>query len=82
MANGYFMGCVNRVGTEAPWNLGRFYGSSYFVDPTGRIIAQASGDADELLVADLDLGMIESVRATWQFYRDRRPDAYGAILEP
>ena len=82
VANGYFMGCVNRVGTEAPWNLGRFYGSSYFVDPTGRIIAQASGDADELLVADLDLGMIESVRATWQFYRDRRPDAYGAILEP
>lgn len=82
VANGYFMGCVNRVGTEEPWNLGRFYGSSYFVDPTGRIIARASGDADELLVADLDLSMIEKVRATWQFYRDRRPDAYAEIVAP
>ena len=32
-ANGYFMGCINRVGTEKPWNLGKFYGTSYFVDP-------------------------------------------------
>ena len=82
VANGYFMGCVNRVGTEEPWNLGRFYGSSYFVDPTGRIIARASEDADELLVADLDLSMIDKVRATWQFYRDRRPDAYAGIVAP
>ena len=82
VANGYFMGCVNRVGTEEPWNLGRFYGSSYFVDPTGRIIARASEDADELLVADLDLSIIDKVRATWQFYRDRRPDAYAGIVAP
>ena len=82
VANGYFMGCVNRVGMEEPWKLGRFYGSSYFVDPTGKIIARASDDADELLVADLDLGMIETVRATWQFYRDRRPDAYAEIVAP
>ena len=82
VANGYFMGCVNRVGVEEPWKLGRFYGSSYFVDPTGRILAQASADADELLVADLDLGAIDEVRATWQFYRDRRPDAYAQIVAP
>src|SRR5215204_3074171 len=51
-ANGYFMGCINRVGTEKPWNLGKFYGSSYFVDPRGQIFAQASEDKDELLIAE------------------------------
>jgi len=81
-ANGYFMGCINRVGTEAPWNIGRFYGSSYFVDPRGQIFAQASEDKDELLVAEFDLDMIEEVRATWQFFRDRRPDSYGPLTAP
>lgn len=81
-ANGYFMGCSNRVGTEAPWNIGRFYGSSYFVDPRGQIFAQASEDQDELLVADFDLDMIDEVRATWQFFRDRRPDSYDPITAP
>lgn len=80
-ANGYFMGCINRVGTEAPWNLGHFYGSSYFVDPRGQIFAQASDDKDELLVAEFDLDLIEEVRSTWQFYRDRRPETYGRIVE-
>ena len=81
-ANGYFMGCINRVGTEKPWNIGRFYGSSYFVDPRGQIFAQASEDNDELLVSDFDLDMIEDVRKTWQFFRDRRPESYGKIIEP
>jgi beta-ureidopropionase len=53
VANGYFMGCINRVGTEAPWNLGKFYGTSYFVNPLGEIFATASEDKDELLVANL-----------------------------
>ncbi len=80
-ANGYFMGCINRVGTEKPWNIGKFYGSSYFVDPRGQIFAQASEDKDELLVAEFDLDMIEEVRATWQFFRDRRPESYNKITE-
>ena len=80
-ANGYFMGCINRVGTEAPWNLGKFYGSSYFVDPRGQIFSQASEDNDELLVAEFDLDMIDEVRSTWQFFRDRRPETYGKIVE-
>jgi len=79
VANGYFMGCINRVGTEAPWNLGKFYGSSYFVNPLGQIIACASEDKDELLMADLDLDLIEQVRSKWQFFRDRRPETYGPI---
>ncbi|HNN72573.1 MAG TPA: nitrilase-related carbon-nitrogen hydrolase, partial [Ferruginibacter sp.] len=80
-ANGYFMGCINRVGEEKPWNLGKFYGSSYFVDPRGQIFAQASEDKDELLVAEFDLDMIEQVRSVWQFFRDRRPETYGKLVE-
>ena len=82
VANGYFMGCVNRVGVEPPWNLGTFYGRSYFVDPRGQILVQATEDRDELLIADIDLSMIEQVRATWRFYRDRRPDAYAGLATP
>jgi N-carbamoylputrescine amidase len=81
VANGYFVGAINRVGTEGPWNIGRFYGSSYFVDPRGQILACGSEDQDELVVATLDLDMIEEVRRTWQFFRDRRPDAYGPLVE-
>jgi beta-ureidopropionase len=82
VANGYFVGAINRVGTEAPWNIGKFYGSSYFVDPRGQIIGgAASEDQDELVVRTLDLDMIEEVRRTWQFFRDRRPDAYGPLVE-
>lgn len=81
VANGYFVGAINRVGTEAPWNIGEFYGQSYFCDPRGRIIAQASRDKDEVLTADLDLSMITEVRNTWQFFRDRRPDLYEGLVK-
>jgi beta-ureidopropionase len=81
VANGYFVGAINRVGMEKPWNIGEFYGQSYFCDPRGQLITVASRDQDELVVADLDLGLIQQVRNTWQFYRDRRPETYGAITE-
>jgi len=80
-ANGYFMGCINRVGEEKPWDLGKFYGQSYFVDPRGQIFAEASRDNDELLVAEFDLDLIDEVRSTWQFYRDRRPETYGRLTD-
>jgi len=80
-ANGYFMAASNRVGTEAPWNIGKFYGTSYFCDPRGQILKEASEDKDELLVADLDLHLIDEVRKTWQFFRDRRPEAYEEITK-
>ena len=82
VANGYFVAAINRVGEEAPWNIGRFYGSSYFADPRGQIVAQASENEDEMVVADLDLDQIRVVRDTWQFFRDRRPDAYGDLVAP
>lgn len=79
VANQYFVGAINRPGTEAPWNIGEFYGQSYFCDPRGKILAEASRNKDEIVTADLDLDMIREVRNTWQFFRDRRPDAYSAI---
>ena len=75
------MGCINRVGVEKPWNLGKFYGNSYFVDPRGQIIECGSEDKDELIVAEFDLDMIDQVRNTWQFYRDRRPETYTKMTD-
>jgi beta-ureidopropionase len=80
VANGYFVAAINRVGTEAPWNIGEFYGQSYFVGPRGNIIAQASRDKDELLVADLNFDDIKEIRDLWQFYRDRRPETYKELV--
>ena len=64
---------------EAPWNIGEFYGQSYFVNPRGQIEAIASRDKDELLVHDMNLDMIREVRNTWQFFRDRRPETYAVV---
>ena len=72
---------INRVGTEPPWNIGKFYGSSYFVDPRGSFLAQASEDDDALVVAEMALDLIDEVRKTWQFFRDRRPETYGDLTK-
>ena len=82
VANAYFLGAINRVGVEAPWNIGEFYGQSYFCDPRGQMLAVGSRDQSELIVADLDLEQIREVRNIWAFYRDRRPDSYGDLVKP
>ena len=82
VANGYFVGAINRVGYEPPWEIGEFYGKSYFCDPRGQIIVQGARDADEVVIADLDLDEIQQVRHTWQFFRDRRPDTYQGLAAP
>ena len=82
VANGYFLGAINRVGHEQPWDIGEFYGSSYFCDPRGQMLAQGSRDRTEVVVADMDLEMIREVRNVWQFFRDRRPDSYGPLVAP
>ena len=79
VANQYFVGAINRIGTESPWNLGEFYGTSYYCNPRGQIIAEASRDQDEVVIADLDLDEIQEVRNVWQFFRDRRPESYEKI---
>lgn len=80
VANGYFVGAINRVGHEQPWDIGEFYGQSYFCDPRGQFVAMGSRDKDELIVADLDLDLVKEVRDLWQFYRDRRPETYGTLV--
>jgi beta-ureidopropionase len=80
VANGYFIGAINRVGHEQPWDIGEFYGQSYFCDPRGKFLAEAPRDTDALVVAELDLDVIREVRNTWQFFRDRRPDTYDQIV--
>jgi beta-ureidopropionase len=81
VANAYFVGAINRVGYEAPWNIGEFYGQSYFCDPRGRFVAEGSRDKDELVTAELDLDQIREVRNIWQFYRDRRPETYTGLVK-
>ena len=81
VANAYFVGAINRVGIEAPWNIGEFYGQSYFCDPRGQFVAQASRDRTELITAELDLDKIREVRNVWQFFRDRRPETYEALTK-
>jgi beta-ureidopropionase len=81
VANGVFIGANNRVGLEKPWEFGKFYGSSYFVDPRGKILVRGSEDRDEVVAADLDLDLIREVRDGWQFFRDRRPEMYSEICQ-
>ena len=80
--NIYYVGAINRPGTEAPWKIGEFYGTSYFANPRGQILAEGKRTEDDVVVSDLDLDMIREVRTVWQFYRDRRPDAYGPLVAP
>ena len=81
VANGYWIAAINRVGTEPPLSSGKFYGSSYFCNPRGQIVAKASDSEDEVLVHDIELDMIRDVRNTWQFLRDRRPETYDELTE-
>jgi len=82
VANEYYIGAINRVGTEA---LGDndFYGQSYFVDPQGKYVGD-KGDPHkpELVIRDLDMDLLLEVRERWAFYRDRRPDAYDDLVRP
>jgi beta-ureidopropionase len=81
VANAFFVGAINRVGYEAPWNIGEFYGQSYFCDPRGQFVAQASRDKTELVTSELDLDKIREVRNVWQFFRDRMPETYGGLTK-
>jgi N-carbamoylputrescine amidase len=82
IANGVYVAVVNRVGHEVPPEGGpglEFWGSSFVADPFGIVIAEASSDREEILVATVDLARIEEVRRNWPFLRDRRIDAYSGL---
>ncbi len=70
------------VDLKGPEGAGlEFWGGSFIADPFGRIIAQASADKEEILIADLDPRLIEVTRQHWPFLRDRRIDAYEGIAK-
>jgi N-carbamoylputrescine amidase len=81
IANGYFVGTINRIGRELDFGPNDYYGSSYFCDPRGQFVGEVASEKDEqLLVCDLNMELVREVRNTWQFYRDRRPELYGEIV--
>jgi N-carbamoylputrescine amidase len=81
IANGVYVAAVNRVGYEGTSEQGlEFWGSSFVADPFGQLIAQASMDQEEILIAECDPRRSEEVRRNWPFLRDRRIDAYQPIL--
>jgi N-carbamoylputrescine amidase len=82
IANGIFVAAANRVGFEGPPDKGlEFWGSSFVSDPFGQLIAEASTNKEEILIAECDLRRMEEVRRNWPFLRDRRTDAYAPLLE-
>ena len=82
IANGVYVGSVNRVGFE-PGAAGQagleFWGSSFLCDPFGQVLLEGTTDREEILVGEVELGRIEEVRRNWPFLRDRRIDAYQGI---
>jgi beta-ureidopropionase len=79
--NGYFVGTINRVGIEDEFGPNDYYGSSYFCDPRGQYVGEIASDKEEQLICrELNMNLIQEVRQTWQFYRDRRPEMYGDIV--
>ncbi len=78
IANGCFVAAINRIGAEGDIT---FWGSSFIADPGGTIIAQASEDQEEILIADIDIKQIETVRRMWPFFRDRRIDTFGDLQQ-
>jgi beta-ureidopropionase len=81
VANGYYVGAINRVGWERPWVSDEYYGQSYLADPKGQIVAQGSRDKDELIIGEVDRNIIQEVRTLWGFYENRRPDSYLTITK-
>jgi N-carbamoylputrescine amidase len=82
IANGCYVAAVNRVGFERLQAQGaglEFWGHSFLADPFGVVLAEAPGDAEEILVAPIDLERMEEVRRNWPFLRDRRVDAYAGL---
>ena len=80
IANGIYVAAVNRVGLEPAEGAGlEFWGSSFVADPCGVVLAEASPDREETLLAEIDLDRLEEVRRNWPFLRDRRVDAYSGI---
>lgn len=77
IANGCYLAVPNRIGHEKLSGDGiEFWGQSFIAGTSGEIIARATADHEEVLVAALDLSQVNTTRTHWPFLRDRRIDAY------
>ncbi|MDP2037159.1 MAG: carbon-nitrogen hydrolase [Ignavibacteria bacterium] len=84
IANGVYVCSVNRIGFEQPVKEQagiEFWGGSFICDPQGVVIAEASSNKEEIILAEVDLKHLETIRRNWPFLRDRRIDAYGDITK-
>jgi len=84
VANGCYVVAINRVGyEESPdGNEGiEFWGQSFVSNPYGELLVKGSVDKEENIVCEVDLSIIDSVRTTWPFFRDRRIDSYQDITK-
>jgi N-carbamoylputrescine amidase len=82
IANGVYVAAVNRIGHEGARPGGiDFWGGSFVADPSGCVVARASHDKEEILIAECDPKKTEDARRNWPFLRDRRIDAYDGLTK-
>jgi N-carbamoylputrescine amidase len=81
VTNIYYVCGVNKVGIDTGGSARNHFGTSLVIDPRGQVMAQASDTTEDVVVADVDLSVLPELRALWGYYRDRRPDLYGALAE-
>ena len=79
IANLVWVGGVNRVGVDEDGSSSDFYGASFFSSPAGEVVASAGDDGEEIVHAEIDTELSRRLREDWGFFRDRRPDVYGAV---
>jgi beta-ureidopropionase len=81
IANMFYVGGVNKVGKDVGGPADRqYFGTALFVDPKGGVLCRAGDKEDEILFADIDPKACDDVRDLWGFFKFRRPDAYGDVL--
>jgi beta-ureidopropionase len=81
IANIYYVCGVNKVGVDVGGSARDHHGASLIANPRGEIMAEASATQEAIVMADVDLSVIPELRALWGYYRDRRPDLYGPLVE-
>jgi beta-ureidopropionase len=81
IANIFYVCGVNKVGMDVGGSMRNHHGDSMVISPRGEILAQASDSRDDIVIADVDLSLLPQIRELWGYYRDRRPDKYGPVVE-
>jgi N-carbamoylputrescine amidase len=82
LANIYYVCGVNKVGVDAGGSSRNHFGNSMIINPRGEILVEANDTGEDIAIAEVDLSVIPELRALWGYYRDRRPDQYGPLVEP